>query len=218
MRIRSGMRRANAQMLNATRKRTGLSSRRSSLPSAVRSRRAGISSRLDAMNASIPQSNRIARSNYEKLQKSADSLVDQVLLLGEKVDMGGKEIDKTAAGMVSDFNTTLKYLKQNSGVLNEYYRQSLKETASTNKKELEEIGISVAGDGSLTLNQEKLAGADEEKIKKVLGADSDFMKRIQAVASRAADNARANAESVSSQYTAAGGLAGSYFSKYNFRG
>ena len=120
--------------------------------------------------------------------------------------------------MVSDFNSTLKYLRQNSGVLNEYYRQSLKETAATNKKELEEIGISVSNDGSLTLNQEKLAEADEDKVRKMLGTDSDFIKRINAVASRAADNARANAESVSSQYNAAGGLASSYLSKYNFRG
>ncbi len=218
MRIRTGMRRATTQMLNAATRRTGLSSRRSSLLSSVRSRRTGLSSRLDAMNASSPQSSRIARSNYEKLQKSADSLVNQAQLLAEKVDTGGKSIGTTAAGMVSDFNSTLKYLRQNSGVLNEYYRQSLKETAATNKKELEEIGISVSNDGSLTLNKEKLAEADEDKVRKMLGTDSDFIKRINAVASRAADNARANAESVSSQYNAAGGLASSYLSKYNFRG
>ena len=218
MRIRTGMRRASAQMLNTTRRRTGLSSRRSSLPSAVRSRRAGISSRLDAMNAGSQQSGRIARSNYEKLQKSADSLVDRAQLLAEKADTGAKSIGSTAADMVSDFNSTLKYLRQNSGVLNTYYAQSFKETATTNRKELEEIGISVANDGSLTLNQEKLSEADQEKVRKMLGTDSDFIKRINAVASRAADNARANAESVSSQYNAAGGLASSYLSKYNFRG
>lgn len=218
MRIRTGMRRASAQLLNNTRRRTGLSSRRSSLPNAVHSRRAGISSRLDAMNAGSPQSSRITRSNYEKLQKSADSLVDRAQLLAEKVDTGAKNIGSAAADMVSDFNSTLKYLKQNSGVLNTYYAQSLKETAATNRKELEEIGISVANDGSLTLNQEKLAEADEEKVRKMLGTDSDFIKRINAVASRAADNARANAENVSSQYNAAGGLASSYFSRYNFRG
>ena len=74
-------------------------------------------------------------------------------------------------------------------------------------------------DGSLSLNQDKLAGAEEETVKKVLGASGDFYKRVTAVASRAADNARANAESISSQYTAAGGLlTGSYLSRYNLRG
>ena len=170
------------------------------------------------MNASSIQSTRLARGSYERLQKASASLVEQAGLLGEKVDTGGKEFTDTAAKVVTDFNDTLKCLKQSSGVLNDYYRQSLKETVTGQKKELEAIGISVAADGSLSLDKEKLAGADAEKVKTMLGASSAFVKRISAVASRAADNARASAESISSQYTAAGGLASSYLSRYNFRG
>ena len=105
-----------------------------------------------------------------------------------------------------------------SGVLNDYYRQALKETVTGSKEELEEIGITVGTDGSLSLNKGKLAEADEEKVKKLLGASSDFVKRINAVASRVSDNAKANMESASSRYNASGGLSNSYFSRYNFRG
>lgn len=221
VRIRTGMRRATTQMVNTSKRRAGLSSRRSSMLSSVRSKRNGIlgtSSRMDMMNAGSVQSSRLARGSYERLQKASASLVEQTGLLGEKVDTGGKELTDTAAKVVTNFNDTLKCLKQASGVLNDYYRQSLKETVTGQKKELESIGISVAADGSLSLDREKLAGADAEKVKKMLGASSAFVKRISAVASRAADNAQASAESVSSQYTAAGGLTNSYLSRYNFRG
>lgn len=221
MRVRLGMRRAAAVTQMAGRRRAGVSSR-NSLLSSVRSRRKGITgtgSRMDRMNASSVQSARLARGSYDRLRKSSDSLTEQVKLLAEKVDAGGKDIPSTAAKVVEDFNDTLKYLRQTSGVLNDFYRQSLKETAAGKRKELESIGISVAMDGSLSLNQDKLAGAEEETVKKVLGASGDFYKRVTAVASRAADNARANAESISSQYTAAGGLlTGSYLSRYNLRG
>lgn len=221
VRIRTGMRRMTTQMVSTTKRRAGLSSRRSSMLSSVRNRRSGnlgTSYRMGMMNANTIQSSRLARSSYERLQKASSSLVEQAGLLAEKADTGGKALTDTAAKVVTDFNDTLKCLKQATGVLNDYYRQSLKETVTGQKKELEAIGITVATDGSLSLDKEKLAEADEEKVKKLLGTSSAFVKRISAVASRAADNARASMESASSQYTASGGLASSYLSRYNFKG
>mgnify|MGYP001115931735 CR=1 FL=1 len=218
MRIRTGMRRMTTQMLSSTRRRAGLSARKSPLLSSVRSSGTGTGSRMDALRENSTQSNRILRSSYEKLEKSAASLAEQTKLLAEKADLGGKECADTVKDVVEHFNDTMKYLKQSSGVLNNYYRQTLKEVACSNKAALEEIGVLCASDGSLSVDSKKLESADAEKVKAVLGSSSDFAKRIGAVAGRAADNARANAESVSSQYTKAGGLASSYLSRYNFRG
>lgn len=175
-------------------------------------------SRLSGLNVTNTVTNKIARSNYQKLEKAATGLTDRLSYLSQKAAGGGKTISTGAKEMVDYYNDTIKNLRQTSGVLNQYYYQTLKETASSNRNELEEIGISVGTDGSLTLNKEKLEAADEEKLKKVFGAESDFAKRIGAVASRVADNAKVNAQSLSSQYTAAGGLANSYLSRYNFRG
>lgn len=216
MRIRAGMRRMTTNMLSSSRRKAGLSARKSPFLSTLQNKK-GLSG-LALLNANSVQSARLARSSYDNLQRSSKSLAEELSLLGEKVDLGGKDITATASNMVGDYNDTMKYLKQISGVLNDYYRQALKETVTGSKEELEEIGITVGTDGSLSLNKGKLAEADEEKVKKLLGASSDLVKRISAVASRVSDNAKANMESASSRYNASGGLSNSYFSRYNFRG
>ena len=219
MRIRTGVRRTTTQMLNNSRRKTMISSsRRNALLSAASNQNAGLkNTRMGMMNANSVLSARLLRSNYQKLERSATSLTEQTKLLAEK---GGDpaKLTGTAANVVKHFNDTLDGLKQSSGILNEYYRQTMKEIAVTNKSVLAEIGIAVKADGSLSLNKDKLAAADQEKVKKVLGADSDFAKRLDAVASRAADNAKAGAASASSKYNSSGNLANSYLSRYNFRG
>lgn len=83
---------------------------------------------------------------------------------------------------------------------------------------MSEIGITVGKDGTLSLDKEKLEAADGETIKKVLGSSGDLAKRIKAIASRVADNAKVNMETVSNQYNSAGGMANSYLSRFNIRG
>ena len=220
MRIRTGIRRTTTQMLNHSRRKTNLSaSRRSSLLSAARKNAGLNNTRLGMMmNANRIQSARLLRSNYEKLEKSATSLEEQLVLLAEKADVGGKDLTATAANVVKHFNDTYERLRKSTGILNDYYRQTMKEIAVSNKGKLEEIGIMVRNDGTLSLNKDKLAGADAEKVKAALGASGDFAGRLGAVASRAADNAAASAASAASQYTSSGALANSYLSRYNFRG
>ena len=216
MRIRTGFnaaRRMTTQMLNSRKRKTGLSSAKNSNLSNRLS-----NSRLTSLNASSAQSAQLARIGYERLQKSANSLVEGAKLLGQKVDAGAGDVSAAAEDLVKNYNETMKYLRESSGVLNDFYRQSLKETVLTNRTELEEIGFTVGSDGLLALNKEKLAAADGDKVKRLLGASGDLAGRISAVASRAADNARVNAENVSSKYTASGSLASSYLSKYNFWG
>ncbi len=218
MRIRTGLRRTTTQMLNHSRRKTKLSaSRRSSLLSAVKNNSGLQNTRLGQMNMGSVQSARLLRSKYMKLENSASSLMEQTKLLAEKADIGGKDLSTTAANVVQSFNDTLDQLKDTSGILNRYYQQTMKEIAATNKSALGEIGITVRTDGTLLLDKEKLAAADPEKVKNTLGASSDFAKRMDAVASRVADNAAASASSASSQYSSQGGLTNSYLSRYNFR-
>ena len=216
MRIRTGFnaaRRMTTQMLNSRKRKTGLSSAKNSNLSNRLS-----NSRLTSLNASSAQSAQLARIGYERLQKSANALMQGAKLMGEKVDTGAGDVSAAAEDLVKNYNETMKYLRESSGVLNDFYRQSLKETVLTNRTELEEIGFTVGSDGLLALNKEKLAAADDDKVKRLLGASGDLTGRISAVASRAADNARVNAENVSSKYNASGSLASSYLSKYNFWG
>lgn len=209
--------RVTPQILNNTRRRAGLPSRGGSLADYLKSGKSAGTSRLDAMNARSVSSGRMLRSGYEKLESSADLLKEKLGLLASKIDKGVTDVSSDVSDFVNKFNDTMKNLKSSQGVLNEYYRQTMKETAMGSQSELGEIGITVATDGSLSLNKDKLAGADAEKVKKVLGGASDFVKRVSAVAERAADNARASAASVSSQYNSSGDITNSYLSKFNYR-
>ena len=137
-------------MLSSSSRKAGLSARKSPFLSTLQNKK-GLSG-LALLNANSVQSARLARSSYDNLQRSSKSLAEELSLLGEKVDLGGKDITATASNMVGDYNDTMKYLKQISGVLNDYYRQALKETVTGSKEELEEIGITVGTDGSLSLN------------------------------------------------------------------
>lgn len=212
------IRRTTTQMVNNSRRRTGLTARRSPLLSRSSQKNSkGSVSRLDAMNANSLQSSRMARVGFEKLQKSSSSLEEQMALLADKAD-NGKDMGATAANMVADFNDTLKYLQENSSVLNNYYRQSLSETAASNKSDLSEIGITVGRDGRLSLDKAKLEQADAETVKRVLGTSGDFAKRVGSVASRVADNAKVNMENASSRYNASGSVANSYLSRFNLWG
>lgn len=210
MRITTGM-------LKIAHRRSGFSQKGSSLMNYVGKKGAG-TSRMQEMNASAVsiRNAKIEKGNYEKLEKSADGLTTALSALTERVDGGSENVVSEAASVVDKFNETLKNLKGASGVLNQFYHQSLKDISETNKNELAEIGITVAADGSLTLNKEKLASADAEKVAKLLGSRGDFAQRASLVASRTADNAGANAVSLSSRYNSRGSIANSYLSKYNF--
>lgn len=215
MRIRNMHMRVTSQRLNTSKRKAGLSAGRSSLFSRLGQR--GGTSRLSAPGAASSRSAQLKKSSYAKLEKSADALADAVSKLMAKTE-DGTELGGEAEKLAEEFNGTLKLLKQADGMLNEYYRQSLKEISTNSRNVLEEIGITVAADGTLSVNKEKLGSADGEKVKRLLGSNGDFAKRVGFVASRVADNAAASAQSVSGRYNAGGELVNSYLSRYNVRG
>ncbi len=222
MRIRTMMgRRTTTKMVNNSRRKAGLPARRNSSTSLVNYLQKdglGLGSRLGAMNATDVQVSRTERNNAMKLQNSSNLLMQQAQLLGEKVDEGSGTVTFTAQSVVEKYNETMKNLGKVSGVLNDYYRQSMKEIAESNKGALEEIGVTIGADGSLSLNKEKFESVDGEKVKKLFGSEGVFVKRVGVVASRITDNAAASVESASSRYNSRGNITNSYLSKFNYRG
>lgn len=204
-------------MLNMTRRRASLQEKGSSLLNYV-GQKGGAGARLKAMDATNVRTARLEGISYNRLEKSADGLTKVVSALTAKADDGSGDISGAVASMVEKYNETLKNLKNTTGVLNHFYWQSMREVAQTNQGGLAEIGIAVASDGSLSLDKGKLAGADAEKVKGLLGSKGDFAQRAGYLSSRVADNARANAASTNSRYNSRGSVADSYLSKFNFRG
>ncbi len=94
----------------------------------------------------------------------------------------------------------------------------LKEAAGGNSESLASIGFNVSKDGKITVDSEKLKAADIDTLEKVLGSSSDFTSKLSFVAGRVSDNARAGAESISSQYGPEGNLLAATAGKYSFWG
>lgn len=179
-------------------------------------------------NSGIGSVSSTSKASYEKLGKSAEELEelteafmaegkDSIFEL-EETDENKQKVYETVEELLSKYNETIKNLGKASNVLNEYYKKALMQAASENKDSLESIGISIDKNGSLSVDEEKLKGAGNSKLKEILGSSGDFMSKISFVASRIADNANANAQSVSSQYDAAGSMYAASMNRYDFWG
>ncbi|MCM1026261.1 MAG: hypothetical protein NC432_07480 [Roseburia sp.] len=187
--------------------------------SGTQQNRTGGMERLESLGAARGNTalKRTQRIGYESMGSKADQLVSAAEQLGRKAD-GGEDCVREVQSFLDAYNSTLDTLDSASGVLNRYYQQMMKQTYSDQRKELEELGIAYNSSGKLTLNQEKLKGADPEQVKRLLGTEGDFVKRASYVASRVSDNAKTNVQNLSTAYNARGDIMNSYLSRYNLLG
>lgn len=223
------MMRVTTQMVNESAKRAGLPLMQDSLLNHLNGSGDG-GSLVDALSEkSKKQGAAMAATKYEKTEKAANNLADQLqrfALSGsgnifEKIK--GSE-DKTelydgVAALAENYNRLLDAMKQNTGTMDSFYRQSLKEIASDSREALAGIGITLDGSGKMKVDGEKLKSVPGETLEKVLGSDSEFVSKLAFLVPRIADNASAAVESVSGTYLPGGGMAGDYMnSRYDFRG
>lgn len=230
--------RVTTQMLNRSAQKAGLPTNRTSLLNYIN----GNNSNVSLANA-LSRSNRAAdatkRSDYEKLEKSAD----QAAAATDKLLSAGSE-NTTATDLqsfVDKYNEMLKSLGKSSDTLNLFYAQTAKDTVKEYKEELAEIGITVAKDGTLSFDRagfdrfhaEQAAKAAENVSGDGTGTDAaaetgntlnalfakegGFFSKVNYLASRVSDYADANAESYSDYYNATGSRASAYSNgRYNF--
>ncbi|MBD5460312.1 MAG: hypothetical protein HDR26_05130 [Lachnospiraceae bacterium] len=183
---------------------------------------------LNALNKGNNTADKAKKSGYEKLGKEADELQKKAdIFAGEgeksifakaKESGSNQEIYDAIKELVEQYNDTASALKSNSGPLNDYYRQMLKDAALENSEDLGSIGITVTKNGTLGIDEEKLHAADVDELEKVLGGSSDFIKKTSFLATRISDNAQANRDSLSSQYTASGTTYNAATGRYDFKG
>lgn len=240
--------RMTTQMLDISAKKTGLPyTQGNSLLDYVNNSQSGSGNTLlDALNKSSKNSNGFSnasgysngdistllgalnKTNYEKLGKKAEDLSSSAEMFQaqgtdsvfEKAKESGDQqaIYQGLENLISDYNETIKALQGTGDPLHAYYRQMLGEAASENAEALKSIGVSIAKDGTLSLDKSTMKKADLESLEKVLGVSGTFTKKTAFVASRISENAQANAQSVSSQYDVTGNLYTASASKYDFRG
>ena len=116
---------------------------------------------------------------YEQMEKSANSVQDSVekmLKIGKKTytdDETGKKAQendkenliKNIKDFVTEYNEVYNNLCDIGGASNLAFKKTLNSVVSTNKKALEEIGITVSKSGELSIDEKTLEGADFDKIK-----------------------------------------------------
>ena len=93
-------------------------------------------------------------------------------------------IYNTIKAYVDTYNNTLDSSLSGGEAELKHYAKQLKGLSDKYSGELEDIGITVEKDGSLTLNENLLKAADMDKVKKVFSEESDFVKKSSHISSR----------------------------------
>ena len=219
------MMRITTQMLNRSARKAGLPINNTSLLNYINGNSSN--TMLNALNKNST-TDAATKSKYEKLEKTADQLSEAASaftatgkdsLFSKARESGdNQDIYNTVENFVGKYNSTISALKNTSSTSNDYYSQTLKSAASDNKEALESIGITIAKDGSLSVDKDKLKEADIDTLEKVLGNTKGFTQKAAYVAGRVSDNAQTNQSSLSSQYSSKGSLYSALASKYNLYG
>lgn len=215
------------QMLNESARKAGLPVNHMSLLNYVNNTDSG-NSLLNALNKSGSTENTVTKTSYEKLEKTAENLLQSAKIFTEegeetifsKAEESGdkQEIYDKVQTFVENYNSTLSALKNTSSPLDQYYYQMMQEAAEENSEKLGSIGITISKNGTAALDKDKLAAVDIDTLEQTLGASSGFSKKVAFLASRISDNARTNAESLSSRYSAKGDVYSAMSNKYEFWG
>lgn len=215
-------------MLNRSAERAGLPTNRTSLLNYIKGNTSN-GSLADALSGSGAAADATKKSDYEKLERSADQAAAST---GRLLSAGsGNATSSDLQAFVDRYNEMLKNLGRSSDTLNLLYAQTAKDTVKEYKQELAGIGITVAKDGTLSFDK---AGFEKSRAGQATGGDTaasapatdldalfvkegGFFSKIGFLASRVSDFADANAESYSDYYNAAGSRAGAYSNgKYDF--
>ena len=219
--------RVTTQMINASAAQAGLNIHTASLANYIQT------SDSDDSIATLLESRLNTGSNtsssYKKLAKSATALETAATALSSdstdsilaKAESSGdkEEVCDTVKTLVDSYNSVLKSLKKSPSTLNNFYCSQLKSAASNNSTALKNAGVTIAKDGTISVDEDKLKSADISTIKKAFGESSDFSEKVSFVAEHIGANAQAGAASISSQYSANGILNSSYTdSQYDSKG
>lgn len=224
--------RITTQMINEGARKAGLPIHGNSLLDYIK--KDSGSSLLGALDENIYSTNTsnsmnsVRKNNYEKLEKSAEKLMDiaesfttegeNTIFTKAKETEDNQEICNSAKSLVDYYNSTMSLLKKSDSALDMYYKEMFDEVITENKGALESIGITVSVKGTLSLDETKLMDADADTLENVLGVSGMFSAKIGFLASRVSANAESNATSFSSQYGASGDIQSILNNKFDWWG
>lgn len=164
-----------------------------------------------------------SNSTYEKMQSSAEALLDAIESLSndnlytssDDTEYDNSSLLTSVNNFVTAYNNAVSKLKTTGGVLyNEYYSK-LEKSFTEQTDALNAIGLSLGSDGKLTIDQDTLESASAEDIKTVLGSGSSYMTGINSTLSSMTNIISTALSYTSSSYTSSGTLSSSLLSTFN---
>lgn len=129
------------------------------------------------------------RNNYSKLELSYEdsralSRAAHRLMQNDYGSQTDKDTDiddttrSSIEAFVKTYNNALETSRDTSDDDTEHYLRQLKTLSKKNAEDLEDIGITVEKDGSLSINDELLKMADTSKVRKVFSPKNGFTKTV----------------------------------------
>lgn len=188
---RSRSKNSSAGLATALTQSGGSSDRTSAVLNALKKNSGSLSaadqSQKDAYTL-VKKSAENVKSHTEKLLswpgKSLEELTDE-----EKATYK-KNVTEEISSLVTDYNNMMTGMTDAGGNVNQIYFNQMRGYFKNAKSQLEELGITEDANGKLKFDKEKLANADVEKIKEVLGKTGTFIDDI----GKRAENVLSNAE------------------------
>ncbi len=101
----------------------------------------------------------------------------------------GANIFGSVSAYIETYNNALQSSSSSSDTSLTRYSKYLKNLSKEYKDELEDIGITVGTDGSLTANETLLKGAKISDVKKLFSSDSDFVMKSSRYAKKMTEKA-----------------------------
>jgi len=216
-------------MLDEASKKAGLPVNSSSLLNYINNDKGGGNTLLDSLqNNSVKKTEAQNRKLYQKLKDAAELLEETAKALGSdksdnifakaKESGDNSEVVKNIKTLIEQYNIAKKQLESSAASpINAYYSQTLKQLASKNSEALSAVGITIGKDGSMSIDESKLNAADIEDLEALFGSKSEFIQKLEYLASHVSDNVSAEIESLGNQYGQDANSFSSYIdSKYDW--
>lgn len=223
-----------SNLLNGNNKSSNASSLlQSALSRSNRGRRSRLSvqnSRTDSLGK-ISTSNLTGSANSEKLYYNMKYHAGQVYVYAERLNGKNKdsvyekaktsgsteEIIADIKGFVSHYNIMVANMKKSGSRTDDNYQTQFNNLARSSSLELASTGVNRKSDGTLEIDEKKLAEADIETLEQVWGGSTSFASRIALRADSVASYAeRSMTAQASSAYSSLFNNYGSKGNCFNF--
>jgi len=156
----------------------------------------------------------LQKNNYKVLEESAGQLNeyasnfsktdDNSLFAKAEKSSSNKEVVQNVKNLVKAYNATTGKLETSDSTLDKYYLQQMNLLVTDNTDALKKVGIVQSKDGTMSVDTSILESSSVSDLKAAFGSSNVFSSRLSYVGSKVEQNATANLESLSSQYTSSG--------------